>query len=419
MKNSVWNLILSIVLLGFSFVGFSQKINTDSLLQVVIDDVRAQRYESAITKARLGIKESPNYLDFHLFLGRSFEMTQQADSATYYYKYVIERNPKYKDAYNYLIGLQFKQDQYKEAEATIDDALTHYPEDNQLYLKKAAVYRNLDEEEKEYEYLRNLPSDIRNTSEVQQRMYFLELQNKNDRIGFSYAITAFDRDGVGPWHLSSIRYVHDRKWGSLIGSFNYTNRQSGGETLIDGKQFEIESYFHTGPNSYSYADVAYSNDRVFQKWRLGFSYFQNYNKGWETETGLRYLKTENDEIFGYTLALGKYVGSWWINLRHNMSENDGKYSPAVSLTSRLYHGNTRFDYYQFSIGYGTQLEDPVALSLFGQRALLDSYRFGMGYHKIFAEKYFIGLSFNYNNQEFIRNRTQNEYTFTLSFQYKL
>lgn len=419
MKNSIRNLFLTAILFGTTLLGHAQKINTDSLLQVVIDDVRAQRYTDAIDKARLGIKESPNYLDFHLFLGRSFEMTQQPDSAAYYYKYVIERNPKYKDAYNYLIGLQLKQEQYQEAEATIDEALTHYPEDKQLYLKKAAVYRNLDEEEKEYEYLRNLPSDIRNTSEVQQRMYFLELQNKNDRIGTSYSITAFDRDGVGPWHFTSLRYVHDRKWGSLIGSFNYTNRQSSGETQIDGKQFEIETYFHTGDNSYSYADVAYSNDEVFQKWRLGYSFFYNYKKGWETETGVRYLRTANDDIYGYTLALGKYLGSWWLNLRHNMSVNDGKYGPSVSLTSRLYHGNTRFDYYQFSIGYGTQLEDRVALSLFGQRALLDSYRVGASYHKIFAERYFVGFGFNYNNQEFIRNRTQNEYTFTVSFQYKL
>ncbi len=46
----------------------AQKINSDSLLLKVIDDIKQESYQSAIQKARLGIKIAPDYLDFHLFL---------------------------------------------------------------------------------------------------------------------------------------------------------------------------------------------------------------------------------------------------------------------------------------------------------------------------------------------------------------
>jgi YaiO family outer membrane protein len=395
----------------------AQKINSDSLLLKVIDDIKQESYESAIQKARLGIKIAPDYLDFHLFLGRGFEMTQQKDSAAYYYRYVIERNPVYKDAFIYLFNMQVADNQYEEAHKTIDQAIVNYPQEKDFYLKKRSVYQLQSDDAGEYAYLQSLSSDIKSDSEVQQRLYYLELKNKNDRLGVFYSLTAIDRDNVGPWHLGSIQYVRERSWGSLIGRFSYANRFSSGSSVLDGVQYELESYFFTGKKSYSYVGAAYSDDIIFQKWRLGYSYYQNFNKGWETELGIRYTKVPDEDFVGYVGGIGKYFGPYWINLRHIMNTSSGQYYPTFTLTGRLYTG-TRFDYYSVSMGFGTQPEDPIALGLFGQRVSLDSYRIGAGYNKIFAKKYFFGVNFNYNNQEFLRNRTQNEFEITLSLQYK-
>ena len=76
---------------------FAQKIDTDSLLIATHKQINIEKnYPKAIQLSHLGIKNAPNYLDFHLALGRTFMITKQIDSARYYLNYVIEKNPKYK-----------------------------------------------------------------------------------------------------------------------------------------------------------------------------------------------------------------------------------------------------------------------------------------------------------------------------------
>jgi YaiO family outer membrane protein len=393
------------------------KIDVDSLLQTVILDVQIKEYNRAIANAQKGIELSPNYLDFYQFLGRAYQLTGKPELARENYKHVIDRNPAYKDVFVYWFSLEMEQKNYEEAEKVATLAIEKYPEEDTFYLKKLAAIQMQGDEEVEFNYIQSLPENIRNSSSIQQQLSILELRSHNDRIGASYAITTFDRNGVGPWHLGSIQYIRQRFWGSLIGRISYADRTANGNSSREGTQYEIESYINTGEKSYSYFDVAYSDDEVFQKWRLAYSYFQNFNKGWETELGIRYSKNVNSDNFTGVLGIVKYIGPYWINLRHFMVTDSGQYFPSFTLAARLYTG-TRFDYFSASTGFGSSPEDFIIGGQFNQRARLDSYRFGAGYNKLIKNKFILGLGINYNNQEFAPSRHQNEWTFSTSLQYK-
>ncbi len=415
--NSLSFLVLFILLCYQDVI--AQKIDTDSLLTVIIKDMRTEKnYQTNIKRALLGKKIAPNYLDYYLMLGRNYDLSKNKDSARFYYKYYIQKSSVNEDAFNYLINLELETQNYDNAESTIDQAIKLYRENINFEKKKLALFQLQKDTKREYDYLKILQLKNPNDAAISQLIIQLESKFKSDRFGVNYSFTNFDRKGYGPWNLLSLQYIHERQWGSLIGRINYANRLSSGQTISNGIQYELESYFFTGKNNYSYAGAAYSKDLVFPKLRLAYSFFQNFKKGWEGDIGIRYIQAQDDEITTLALGAGKYIGSYWFNFRTFIQSQNKDFYPAISLNVRYYF-DSRFDYISLASGYGSSPEDRAALGQFKQRLSLDSYRFGAGYSKIFNNHYIAGIQLNYNNQEYLPKLKQNEFEVSLMLQYKL
>ena len=396
----------------------AQKIDSDSLLTVIIKDMQTTKnYEKNIQRALLGKKIAPAYLDYYLLLGRNYDLVKKNDSARFYYKYYIDKSPTNDDALNYLINLELETKNYKEAEIIIDKAIELHPESKNFEQKKLTVLQLQKEQKREYEYLKKLQLKNPNDDAVTQLIFQMESKLKSDRLGTTYSYTTFDRKGYGPWHLLGFQYIRERQWGSLTGHINYADRLSSGQSIANGIQYELESYLFTGKNNYSYLGAAYSNDLVFPKLRLGYSFYQNFKKGWEGDLGIRYLKTQDNDFTTVVLGAGKYIGSYWINLRTFIQSDNNNWYPAVSLNLRYYF-ETRFDYVTLTSGYGSSPEERTTLGQFNERISLDSYRIGAGYYKMFHKHYIAGLQVTYNKQEYVRNLTQNELELSLMLQYK-
>jgi len=397
---------------------WSQKKDVDSLLNVAIREANKDKnYESALKKAHMGIKLAPNYLDFYLLAGRIYQLTNVKDSARYYYKYVIDKNPVYEDAFTYLINMDLEEKNYTDGEKVVNKAIEAHPSQKDFKYKKLAIYELQGEKKKSEAYLKEMQALYPNDSEFKLHYFIASTQLKSDRIGVNYNFTSFDRDNYGPWHFGSLQYIRQRDWGSIIGRINYSNRFADGQTVAEGLQYEAESYLFTSKNSYSYIGGSYSNDPVFPKLRLGYSFFHNFEKGWEGDLGVRYINTDDSNIYTAVAGVGKYLGSYWINLRSFFQFQDSEVYPAFTLTTRYYF-NTRFDYLTLIAGYGTSPDERTTIGQIGQRLSLDSYRMGAGYYRIFGDHYVTGLQLNYNNQEYTPGKKQNETELALMFQYQ-
>ena len=277
----------------------------------------------------------------------------------------------------------------------------------------------LGDRQTEYDYVKQLILKYPENDDLRRRLRILELQFNFDLAGLSYTYTTFDRSGIGPWHLGSAQYNRQREWGSLSGRINYADRLADGSSIADGVQYELESYFFSGKNSYTYLGAAYSSDQVFPTWRLGASYFQNLGKGWEADIGMRYNKVFDDREF-YTAAAGvsKYLGNYWIYLRAFLQNEEDKYYPAFVLTNR-YFLNTRFDYLSLVLGFGTSPDERATLGQFENRVSTESYRINAGYFRFLNDRYLIGVQLGYNYQEYLPGFFQNEIELFFSLQYKL
>ncbi|TRX42827.1 YaiO family outer membrane beta-barrel protein [Flavobacterium restrictum] len=398
---------------------FAQKMDTDSLLVATNKVISVEKnYTKAIALCQLGIKKAPNYLDFYVSLGNAYKMTNQIDSARYYFKYVIAKNTNYKEAFSYLTRLEIEQNKADAALQTIDQALVLCPEEKDFHLLKLRALELENNPKATATYLSFLIKKYPEDTTLKDRLFDMKLDAYGDRIGISNTTTVFNRSGVGPWNYTSLHYAKQLKNATIIGRFDYNDRQSSGTSVLSGSMYELETYYKTSPKNYSFLNIGISNDRIFPKVRLNYSFFQNLGKGWETELGIRYNKTNTTENYSTALGFGKYLGAGWFNLRSYFQIGQKKPYPSFASTYRYYF-NSRYDYFAINAGYGTSPDERETISQFDQRVSLNSYRIGAGYNKVVFKKFIIGAQTGFNRQEYTPSKYQNEINITLQLQWLL
>lgn len=398
---------------------YSQKrIDTDSLWQETATLWRAKAYDQVLSNSHKALKIAPNYLDFSLALGNVHWKKQQLDSARYYFKRVVNTNPNYQDAYSNWISLEIEQNNIEIAHKLVDEAIRLHPKNIAFIYQKCTLLELQQEPEALTDFLQNALIEFPKDAKLVQTLQSIRFQDNSTRIGINYSITSFDRAGVGPWQLTSLQYLRERKKVSWIGQLHYADRQSSGISVASGLQVELENYWKHSKKNYSYWDIAYSNATLFPKWRLGYSFYQNLGKSWEADLGMRYTKTTQRSIVTGATGIGKYIGSYWINCRAYFPFIEHQVYPSFTATTR-YYWNTKHDYISATIGYGTSPDERENLAFFEQRFRFSSYRIGLGYHQLFGEHFIAGIQTNFNRQEYKVNNFQNEYHVGVVFQYKL
>ena len=398
---------------------YSQIVNTDSLLVVTNKLISVEKnYDKAIELSHLVLKKSPNYLDFHIALGKSYKMKNEIDSARYYLNYVIDKNTKYKEAFIYLTQLEIEQNNSIGANKTIEKGLSIYPEEKDFYLLKYRAINLEKDPKKSLTYLNFLIKKFPEDNTLKDQLFDLKLTSFSDRIGISNNTTLFNRNGVGPWNYTSLQYVKQFKNMTLIGRYNYTDRQSNKTSIAFGGLYEVETYFKTSKKNYSYLNIGLSDARIFPKTRINYSFFQNLGNGWETELGMRYNKRTVNENYSAAIGIGKYIGVGWLNLKSYMQLGQKKPYPSLSSTYRYYFGS-RFDYFSVNAGYGTSPDERETITDFNNRISLISYRLGAGYNTMIYKKFILGFQTGLNRQEYTPQKYQTEINFSMQLQYML
>lgn len=396
---------------------WAQKLDTDSLVQVIANDYKLKLpYRTILQKALLGKRIAPNYLDFHLFAGRMHQLLKNQDSARYYFQYVLDRNPKYFDAYPYWIQIEMQNRNYTKAESLVELGLEHFNNNAKLLLKKAEILQIYSKDTEELAYLYSIQHQFPANKAIQQRIFYLEGKINHQYFGATYTNTTFDNAFVGPWNMVSLSYGTIKKWGTAVGRVTYLDRRGIQDLAFRGTQYEVDLYFNTFKNQYFNANIAFSDNVVFPEIRVGGNYYFSFLKSWEINVGHRYTKTAQEDFTSLVFGAGKYLGNFWLKGDYYKQKFEKQYFNSYFFTSRYYYGN-RFDYAQFILGFGTSPDDKNTVGLLQNRIALQSRRVGLGIQKTVSDKYVIALLSNYNHQEVIPSFFQNELEITLRLQY--
>ena len=114
--------------------------SSDNLYKDAKREIDLKHYQKAINLCNKAIDISPKNLDVHVLLGHAYSLAGKIDSARLQLNYVIEKNPKYRDAYIYLVNMEAVACNYLQALEYADMGLKYFPNDRDLLLKKLDIY---------------------------------------------------------------------------------------------------------------------------------------------------------------------------------------------------------------------------------------------------------------------------------------
>lgn len=377
-----------------------------------------QDFKKATAELEQAFKRFPNdadliYLHKELLFSQANTAIKRADTvnALASYEQVLISYPNDTIARNQLINLQIEKKNYASALKYIDSGLSYYPNQENLLLKKIEIVKTMGDTQQAYRLSKSATDaypENRQIRSINNELFVLTRQNQ---IGLNYAITAFDQDGKKPWNLYSVSYLRTEKFGTLIGRVNYADRNN-----LTGYQFEVEAY-PTHGSSYSFINLSYSNAIVFPKFRFSYSYFMPF-KSWETEVGIRYLKNNDDNFLGFTAAVGKYFGAYWLNLKTFLTPNGQKLANSYTLSGRYYLNGSTDDYFTAIAGYGFSPDDRGRNFEINSRLNMESIRFTLGYQRTLWRTNILGIFGTFNNQKYETNIKRNEYEASIAFRHK-
>jgi len=114
--------------------------SSDNLYTEAKKEIELKHYQKAISMCNKAIDISPKNLDIHLLLGHAFSLAGKIDSARLELNYVIQKSPRYRDAYIYLVNMEAQACNYQQALEYADMGLKYFPNDRDILLKKLDIY---------------------------------------------------------------------------------------------------------------------------------------------------------------------------------------------------------------------------------------------------------------------------------------
>lgn len=350
---------------------------------------------------------------------RSLYQDQQYLMATYYrglsdtvsaitsYQNLLTLTRKDTIAWLGLYNIRYEQAQYEEAVKYTDTALHYFPGNTIFILKRASALEQLKQYTEAAQAMDTVIKAHPYDKNYQDYAAYLRGKTYKNQIGLSYLNSHID--SAQSANIATLQYTHFWKKISLTARLNFAGRSFG-----TGLQGELESYVNHSKNWYSYVNVAVANELVFPKYKAGYSLFHNFNHGWEVELGGRYLNFDSISSMSGVLAVAKYLGDFWINVKGYGVFISGKQYTAVNLTARQYLNN-KTDFFYAILGYGNSPDDFTRSYLLVDNVNYTTYSIGAGYQKMFNYRNVVTLSGTWYNQKREEGRYRNQYDLYLTF----
>lgn len=361
-----------------------------------------KQYTLAKQLAKAAILKSPDYLEIRIFLGRIYTWEKQADSARLEFDKIIKLNPQVEDVYIAYSNLEFWNDDTEKALTICNQGMSLFQNSVDLAILKAKFLNDLKKWSEADQVISEVLTKHPNQTEARALATRIRENSATNRIGVNYTFVSFDKQFADPWHLTSLDYSRQTSFGSIIGRINYANRFNG-----NGVQYEVDAYPRLSNTFMAYISGGYSpNLGVFPQTRAGFSLYANLPKSMEAEAGFRYLQF-GDNTWIYTASLGKYVKSFWFNLRTYLTPSSGQVGQSFTLTTRYYVGGTD-DFLSLGLSTGLSPDDQRNIVLINASSYkLQSNGLTLAYRRSINSFHIINFKASWTNQEYQRDTRGN------------
>ncbi|WP_417443186.1 YaiO family outer membrane beta-barrel protein [Joostella sp.] len=399
------------ICLSTVFISLAQEDKTSDELFVMArkEAFDNENYDEAIRLMKIATEKTPDYADLNIFLGRLYTWTDQTEKARPILKEAYLNNKNYEDAAIAYASLEYWNGNPSEALAIVNASLEHNQDSEDLLLLKSKILMDLKEYQQANNTLNTVLENNPKSTEARSLMQNVRKESAKNEIGVSYDFVYFDERFDKPWHLASVDYSRQTKYGSIISRFNYANRFGTGST-----QFELDLYPRISNTFYAYVNGGISSDKgVFPEYKAGFSLFANLPAAFEIDAGFRVLFF-SDETWIYTGSIGKYYKNYWFNFRTYLTPSDSGVSNSYALTVRYYTGGAD-DFFSVKVGTGFSPDDATNNILLNSNTQLNSTNVSLEYRKLIKKTHVIFARGTYENIEYATDSRGNQYTIGIGY----
>ncbi|RZJ79102.1 MAG: YaiO family outer membrane beta-barrel protein [Flavobacterium sp.] len=377
-------LMLQLLFLGDTLAQDTNTLTSDELFTQARNIPKEKaNYPKIINTLKLALEKSPDYADIRLFLGRVYTWNDDLDSARYQFNQVISKEPKNIEAYSAIFDVEYWNDNYARALDHANQGLLYDPNSSELLIKKAKALNALKDSRQALAILKSYSKN--NLSDTVKSYYdLLRKENAKNLIDVSYEYVYFDKRFDDPWHYTSIDYTRNTSLGSITGRLMYSNRFK-----TDGLQGEVEAYPSISKGIYAYVGAGYSQSDIFPRFRAGLSLYYTLPKSFDAETGFRYLDFNPNKTYIFVLALGKYTGNFYFNLKSYLSPDVDIFSHSYTFSARYYFSD-RYNFIGAQLGTGISPDDR-ARNIMGE-GNLHTYKFGLNYSRDLFNNFTVAVS---------------------------
>lgn len=200
--------------------------------------------------------------------------------------------------------------------------------------------------------------------------------------------------------LQYLRKTNDEK-ATFIGRVNYRTR--------DGKnslKYDAESYIKHGKSHYSFIGISLSDKKMFPGFEGYYSLYSSLKKGWELETGMKYLSATNFNLFTPIVGISKEMEYNRLTLRNFITFTSGNVYYGNAFTWKNFLNDSR-DNISVMAGFGNA-PDSKTLD-FSENFVSNKSQFiGIGYEKN-LKSFKISAATVYNRNHFSTGKKFNQY----------
>lgn len=409
MKPYIISLLISL-LTTITIYGQDVNLSSDELFSRARNVAfELKDYPQAIRLIKSALDKSPEYTDLHIFLGRLYTWSDKIDSAARVFENLHAKKIKDEDfylAYGYLL---YWNNQNEKAKIIIDEGLSQHPQSEDILLLHAKFNYGIKAYQEAGASVNRLLSINSKNTEANSLAQNLKSYTAKNAISINYDFTHFDKQFADNWHILGLSYRRATSLGSVIFKTNYANKFAD-----NGLQFELEAYPRINKIFYLYLGAGYSdNVGIFPRFRTGASLYANLPKSFEGEIGYRQLNFSNN-IWLYTVSIGKYYQNLWFNLRTYLSPDKTNISHSYTGTVRYYLKGAD-DYFGLQVGTGISPEENRNNLLVEDSFKLKTYKVGANYNFSIKKRNLVSIAATYFNQEFQVNQKGNQYDLSIGY----
>ena len=217
--------------------------------------------------------------------------------------------------------------------------------------------------------------------------------------------------GLATMSITSVQYLRriNNEKVTLIGRVNLRARAKNSSV-----KYDVETYVKHGKKHYSFLSASVSDEKMFPGFEASYSFYSALPKGFELETGVKYLSAQNFSLFTPVLGASKEFGNNLVTFRNffTLTESQFFYANTIAWKNFL---NEKRDYLSLMTGFGNA-PDSKNIDFSEEFISNESFFVGLGYEKN-LKPFKLSASSVYNRNNYSIGRKFNQFDFYLNLFY--